>query len=106
MCPECSPYLPVERSTTVAAVPNGKLGVPVHELWDGSTVMDGGSRKDVGAELAVIVDAGMQLESVVLTLPVVAGVSVASGCPVELPSDESANFQHGGIHEAKLCFAL
>jgi hypothetical protein len=104
--PECSPYLPVERHTPVATVPNGEFGMLVHELWDSPTVMDRCGREDVGTELAVVVDAGMQLEPVMLTLPVVAGVGVAPGRPVELPPDQLADFQHGGVHEAKLRFAL
>lgn len=39
-------------------------------------------------------------------LPVMAGVGIASGYAMTLPADQSADFQHGGVHEAELRFAL
>jgi hypothetical protein len=68
--------------------------------------MDIGTREGKSAEFAVVVDAGMQLEAVVFTLPVVAGVGDASGHSVPLSSYQFAHRQHGGVHEAKLRFAL
>lgn len=103
---EYLPDLLVQWGTTVPAVTDSNLGVRIHKFWDGSTVMHCCSRKDVCTQLAVIVDTGMQFESVMLTLPIVTRMSVASGYAMVLPSYQPAGFQHGRVHEAKRCFAL
>lgn len=99
---KCLPYLLVQRHATVASVTNGNLGMLVHELWNGPAVMDGCSRKDVSTKSTVVVDASMQLESVMLTLPVVSGVGVASGHAMVFTPHQSTDFEHSTVHEAKL----
>lgn len=56
---ECPTYLSVQWCTPVAGVTHRNLRVRIHELRDGSAVMHSGRRKDIGAELTVIIYAGM-----------------------------------------------
>lgn len=76
---ERMPHLSVEWYAAVARIADRNLRVHIDQLWYDPAVVDGGSRKDVGTESPVIVDAGVQLKTVVLSLPVVAGMGVASG---------------------------
>jgi hypothetical protein len=58
------------QGTPVATVANCYFGVLIDKIWYCSTVMSNCTAENVGTELSVIVDAGMQLEAIVLTLPV------------------------------------
>jgi hypothetical protein len=60
-------------------------------------------KTDVRTKFALVVHASMQFKPVMLTLPVVAGVGVASSHMVVFSSHKSTDFEHGGVHEAKLC---
>jgi len=103
---EGTSYLLVQRNAAVAAVANGKLGVLVHEHWYSSAVVNVSAGKGNGTEFAVVVDGGMELEAVMLTLPVVARMGDAPGNPVPAPPHQLADWQHSGVHEAKRCFAF
>jgi len=67
--------------------------------------VDVGTGESKSAQPSLVVDAGVQLESVVLALPVVASVGYAPSDPVPPAAYQFADWQHGGVHEAKLCFA-
>ncbi len=68
--------------------------------------MDIGAGEYECAKFTAAVNAGMELEAVVLTLPVVAGVGNALSNPVPATTHQPAHFEHGTVHEAKLRFAL
>ncbi len=68
--------------------------------------MDIGTREGKGAQTSVIVDASVQFEPVVLALPVVAGVSDATSYSMPTTAYKFADWEHGGIHEAKLRFTF
>lgn len=94
----------MEWHTPVSTVTDGYFGVSVNEVRYGPAVMCDCATEDVGTELAVIVDASMELEAVVLTLPVMAGVSKSPSSSVKLSPHQAADLKHGAVHEAKLCF--
>ena len=98
--------LAVEWLAAVSRVANSDSGVLVHEHWYGPWVMDIGARECKRTEPALVVDAGVQLEAVMLTLPVVASVCDTSSHSVEATTHQFADREHGSIHEAKLRFAL
>ena len=62
-------HLPVQRGTTVASVADRNAGVLIDEHRYGLAVVDIGRGQNKGTERAAVVDAGMELEAVVLTLP-------------------------------------
>jgi len=104
-CTECFSDLAVQGHTPVPGVTNRNLRMAIHQMRYGPAVVNIGATEDVGTELTGIVDTGVQLESVVFTLPIVPGVGKSSGCSMPLPSGQFAYGQHSSIHEAKRCFA-
>lgn len=56
--------------------------------------MSDGTAENVGTEPSFIVDTGMQLETIMFTLPVMASMGVASGNTMVLSSDQPTDFEH------------
>ena len=65
----------------VTRVADSDSGVFVDEYRNGPRIVDVGTGECESTQLALVVDAGMQLEAVVFTLPVMTGVSDASSHP-------------------------
>src|SRR5215813_1534754 len=93
---------PFAQSAPVPGVTDGYLCMPIDEVRDSSGVMRQGVTEQVGTQSTLGVHAGVELETVVFTLPVVAGAGVASGCFMELAPEQSTHLNDGAVHEAQL----
>lgn len=85
-CAEGTFHLPVQWRTTVASVTDSYVSVLVDQNWYCPTVVNKCVGEGVGTQSTSVVDTGVQLEAVVLTLPVVTSARIASGYAVPPPT--------------------
>ena len=95
-----SPHFSSHHRSGVATVAHGDSGGAIHEVRYLLGVMVAGRRKEDGSQLPVRVAGGMELETVVPTLPVLAKGSDAPCHAMPVSPNESADLKHGTVHKA------
>ena len=96
-----SPHFPLHNTGGVTAVANGDCGLVIDQVWYLLSIVLVGWSEEQCSQSTLRVAGCMELKAVVPALPVLAKGSNAFGYSVPVGSDEFADLEHGGIHEAE-----
>ena len=99
-------YLLMKWDTSVARIAHGDTGMLIHKVRYSSVIMNIRTRKDGSTQSSVVVDGRMELEAIVLTLPIVASVRIPPSDPMPLSPHQFAHGEHGSVHEPERCFVF